>query len=340
MTEEKKIQIGGQAVIEGVMMRGPEQIATAVRRKDGSIDIQVKAFLTRTKTHPFYSKPIVRGFVSLIEMMNIGFKSLNYSAGRSELDDESEDAPQEPNEQSEPKKKPKKESKFGEILTFAIAFILAFLLFGYVPYLLADLINIRDKDVIFNLFAGSIRIVFFVLYVYLISLMKDIKRVFEYHGAEHKVVFAHEKKEALTVENVKPYTTIHPRCGTSFMFFVLLVSILVFTILDTIVSIIWQTPGPLIRLLYHLPFIPVISGISYEFLKLSEKHLDRFWVKIFTKPGMALQKITTQEPDESQIETAIISLKAALKDDFSEIETQLVITDGTWQSDFCNIRKL
>jgi len=347
MSEEKKIQIGGQAVLEGVMMRGPEQIATAVRRKDDSIDVQVKGFVTRTKTHPFYSMPIIRGFVSLIEMMNIGFKSLNYSATRLELDVDEVDTKPELYERSEPGKKPKKDSKLdvffnslGMFFTYAFAFLLAFALFGYVPYLLADFLNIRDHDILFNLFAGSIRIVFFVLYVYLISFMKDIRRVFEYHGAEHKVVHAHEKAEDLNVQNVKPHTTIHPRCGTSFIFLVLLISILVFTVLDTIVSIMWKTPGPLVRLCYHLPFVPVIAGISYEFLKHSEKHLNHFWVKIFTKPGMALQKVTTQEPDESQIETAIISLRAALKDDFREIENQWMIEDGEWQSDYCKIRKI
>ncbi len=305
--KDKKIQVGGQAVIEGVMMRGSEFISTAIRRKDGSIDIFKKKFVSVTKNHPFYSKPIIRGFVSLIEMLKIGFESLTFSANRYELDEvKTDDKPIN-----------KRKEKFSEYLTLAVSLVLAFLLFGYLPYLTASLIGLGEQNFLFNLFAGSIRIIFFILYVYLISLMKDVKRVFEYHGAEHKAVFAHENKKDLNIENVKPYTTIHPRCGTSFMFFVLLVAILVFSIIDTIVAYYWFTPKPLVRLLYHFPFLPVISGLSYELLKLSDKKINHPLVKFFTVPGMALQKITTQPPDDSQIEIAIIALKSAINEDLS-----------------------
>jgi uncharacterized protein YqhQ len=335
---EKKIQIGGQAVIEGVMMRGQEQIATAIRRADGSIDVQVKPFITRTRTHPIYSKPIIRGFVSLLEMLNIGIISLNFSASKFEIDEET------PVDDSDKKVKSKQRQRLEEFATYGVAFLLAFLLFGYVPYKLAELVQLGKQHIFFNLFAGSIRIVFFVLYVYLISLMKDIRRVFEYHGAEHKVVSAHEKKVKLTVENVKPFTTIHPRCGTSFMFLVLLIAIVLFSIIDTAVSI-WfapicelcntafqycmceeacgcpkQFPSAIMRLLYHLPFLPLIAGISYEFLKLSDKNINHIAFRVFTKPGMALQRITTREPDDSQIETAIISLRYALLIDEDKTE--------------------
>jgi len=308
LMKEKKIQVGGQAVIEGVMMRGPEHIATAVRRKDGTIDVLKKKFITVTKSHFLYKRPIIRGFVSLIEMLKIGFESLTFSANRYELDYE------------ETKDKPKntKKEKFSEYLTIIFSLLLAFVLFGYLPYLVASLIGLGEQNFIFNLFAGSIRIIFFVLYVYIISLMKDVKRVFEYHGAEHKTVFAYEDKKDLVVDNVRPFTTIHPRCGTSFMFFVLLVAILVFSVIDTIVSYYWFTPKPLIRLLYHIPFLPIISGLSYEILKLSDKKINHPLVKIFTIPGMALQKITTQAPDDEQLEIAIIALKAAMDDDLSQ----------------------
>jgi len=324
---EKKIQVGGQAVIEGVMMRGPAHIATAVRRADSSIVVRVSPFVTVTKSHPFYSLPIIRGFVSLIEMMTIGFKSLNFSAGQYELDTDTE----------APKETSKAKQKFGEFMSYAVALVLAFLLFGYVPYLLSSLLGLSKQNILFNLFAGSIRIIFFVLYVYLISLMKDIRRVFEYHGAEHKTVSAYENKQQLTVNNVQPFSTIHPRCGTSFMFFVLLVAILVFSVIDTIVAYYWFIPNALQRLLYHLLFLPLISGISYEFLKLSEKNLNNPLVKIFTIPGMSLQKVTTQAPDPQQLEVAITSLQAALNEDISVLPYPATVVDGEWLSDYCRI---
>jgi len=211
-----------------------------------------------------------------------------------------------------------KKMKEAGVIIFAMA--LAFAFFGFLPNRLAEWADIQDNDILFNLYGGVIRIIFFVLYVYLISLMKDIKRVFEYHGAEHKAVTAHENKEDLSVENVKKFTRIHQRCGTSFMFLVLLISIIICSILDTFVAIIWVRQSWLIRTLYQLPFLPLIAGIGYEIIKMSDRNANNILVKLFTTPGMALQKITTQEPDDEQIEIAIISLKAALNDDLSEYE--------------------
>lgn len=310
--EKKTIQVGGQAVIEGVMMRGPEYCATAVRRKNGDIEILKQAFVSKTKTNAFYKLAIVRGFVSLIEMMIIGIGTLNFSASRYELDYEEED-----------KTETKKDSnsfmtKLGEFATIGFSLVLAFALFGYLPYQIANWIHLDKANFMFNLFAGCIRIVFFVLYIYIISRLKDIHRVFEYHGAEHKSVHAYDHESVLNVMNSKKYTTIHPRCGTSFMFFVLLISILVFSVVDTIVSHYLGTPIIFVRLGYHLLLLPLISGISFEVLKMSEKKLNHPLVKMLTVPGMALQKITTQEPDESQLEVAIIALKAALELDLSE----------------------
>ena len=315
---EKKIQIGGQAVIEGVMMRGPEHIATAIRRIDGSIEVQKKPFVSLTKNHPIYKLPIIRGFVSLIEMLKIGIQTLNYSANVWEEDAkkadentrsfEANDGAASENQKSNSLKK-----KMEEVLTIGIALALAILMFGIVPYWLSSLLNLDKQNLLFNLFAGSVRIVFFVVYVYSISFMKDIKRVFEYHGAEHKVVTAYENKAPLNVESVKQFSTIHPRCGTSFMFIVLLIAILLFSLIDTFV--VWKldfTPNAIQRFLYHLPFIPLISGISYEFLKISERKAKNCFIKLFIKPGMALQKITTQPPDDSQLEVAIVALKEAV----------------------------
>jgi uncharacterized protein YqhQ len=199
---------------------------------------------------------------------------------------------------------------------------LAFLLFGLLPYKISDWMNLSKKDFFFNLFAGVIRIVFFIIYIWSISLLKDIKRIFRYHGAEHKNVNAYEHETPLKIEDIQKWTTIHPRCGTSFIFFVLLISILVFSIVDTLVSVfIIGGPVPMfIRLGYHLLMIPFISGISYEVLRFSGKNLKHPLVKLMTVPGMALQKITTQPPDDQMVETALIAMKAALDMDVSEHE--------------------
>jgi uncharacterized protein YqhQ len=313
MEEKKQINVGGQAVIEGVMMRGPQHLATAVRRKDGSIEVWKRPFESVTTKVKFYGYPIIRGFVSLIEMMKIGLQTLTFSAKRFELDLEEE-------EKSKPKSE--KREKAEEYLTFIVAFGLAFLLFGLLPYKISDWMNLSKKDFFFNLFAGVIRIVFFIIYIWSISLLKDIKRIFRYHGAEHKNVNAYEHETPLKVAEIQKWTTIHPRCGTSFIFFVLLISILVFSIVDTLVSVfIIGGPVPMfIRLGYHLLMIPFISGISYEVLRFSGKNLKHPLVKLMTVPGMALQKITTQPPDDQMVETALIAMKAALDMDVSEHE--------------------
>ncbi len=313
MEEKKQIYVGGQAVIEGVMMRGPEHLATAIRRKDGSIEVWKKPFVTVTSKVKFYGLPIIRGFVSLIEMMIIGLETLSFSAKRFELD-LTED------EKSKPKSA--RREKAEEYITFIVAFGLAFLLFGLLPYKISDWLNLSKKDFYFNLFAGAVRIIFFVLYVFLIGKLKDINRIFRYHGAEHKNVNAYEHETPLQVSEIQKWTTLHPRCGTSFIFFVLLVAILVFSIIDTIVSaFILHKPVPVfIRLGYHILLLPLISGISYEVLRFSGRNLKHPLVKIMTVPGMALQRITTQPPDNQMVETALIAMKASLDMDVSEYE--------------------
>ena len=320
MTEKKQIAVGGQAVIEGVMMRGPEALATAVRRKDGSIELKRQEFTSITQKVKIFGIPIIRGFVSLIEMMIIGIQTLTFSASRWELDLEEDE-----------KAKPAKEKsqawqKTQEIFSYAIAFGLAFLLFGLLPYKLSDMMHLSKQDLYFNLFAGALRIVFFVIYIWAISLMKDVHRVFQYHGAEHKNVNAYEKGVELTVENIQMQSTIHPRCGTSFMFFVLLVAILVFSITDTLVSVfILKAPVPMfLRLGYHMLLLPIVSGISYEVLKFSGRNINHPLVKFMTVPGMALQKITTQAPDDSMVETALVAMKAALDIDYSTHNVKLI----------------
>ena len=297
-------------------MRGPEHIATAIRRLDKSIEVCKEPFISITKKNKFYGYPIIRGFVSLIEMMIIGFKSLDFSAKAYEKDYAEETVA----EKSGTRK------KLEDFLAISISVVLAFALFGYLPYQLASWIQLSKQNVFFNLFAGLIRIVFFVVYVWLISRIKDIHRVFEYHGAEHKTIHAYEKENSTDIKVITGYTTLHPRCGTSFIFLVLLISILVFSIVDTIVTISIGYPIIIVRLAYHLFLLPLVSGISYEVLKLSEKKINHPLVKLFTVPGMSLQYITTQQPNEEQIEVAVIAMKAALDMDLSEHDNVSIIT--------------
>jgi uncharacterized protein YqhQ len=308
MTEKKEIQVGGQAVIEGVMMRGPNYLATAIRRKDNTIEVKKEPFESITKRSKFLGLPIVRGFVSLVEMMIIGIRTLNFSASRYELDLEEDDK----------KEKSKTREKVEEVFSYIFAFGLAFLLFAFLPYQIAEWLNLAKDNIYFNLFAGLIRIFFFVIYVWVISLMKDVKRVFEYHGAEHKSVFAYENNSDLSIESVQNFKTFHPRCGTSFIFFVLLISILIFSIVDTFVAKYFGTPSVLVRLGYHFLMLPLISGISYEVLKLSGKNMNHPFVKIMTAPGLALQRITTQPPSNEQVEIALVAMRCALEMDMDE----------------------
>lgn len=311
MPEKKEIAIGGQAVIEGVMMRGPEQLATAIRRADGHIEVLREPFVSITKKNRFLGLPFVRGFVSLIEMMIIGYRTLSFSATRWELD----------NQDPKAKVKSDRRKKNEEFMSFVFALGLAFLVFGLFPYRLAAWMHMdkQSDPLYFNLVVGCTRVVMFVAYVWLIGLMKDVHRLFEYHGGEHCSVHAYENDAPLTPESACSFTTIHPRCGTSFMFFVLLIAILVFTIVDFLVALyLGKMPHWGIRFAYHLLLIPVISGLSYEILKLSGKYPRNVLVRALAFPGMALQHLTTQRPDESQAEVAIVAMKAALDMDLSE----------------------
>jgi len=304
MKNKPEIAVGGQAVIEGVMMRGPQHIATALRKKDGHIILKKEEFVSKTKTNKFFGLPLIRGFVSLIEMLSIGIKTLNFSAEEA-IKDEEADKPG--------KKKNVFLDKLYTAFSYIFAFGLAFFLFVFLPYRIAYWIDIEKTSILFNLFAGGIRIIFFVVYVYLISLLKDVHRLFQYHGAEHKSVFAYEGNPEFTLDDTKKYRTFHPRCGTSFMLLVLVIAILVFSIFDTILALILGYAIPLgIRIVLHLLLLPFVSGISYEILRFSGKNINHWLVRAFSAPGLALQRITTQEPDEQQLEVAICALHAAL----------------------------
>ncbi|MGL5965253.1 MAG: DUF1385 domain-containing protein [Fusobacteriaceae bacterium] len=287
-----RINVGGQAVIEGVMMRGPSCLATAVRKKTG--EIVYKKTEISNKKNRLLKIPMLRGGVMLFDSLVLGVKELTFSANHSE------DSQEEQLNERE------------AILTALFSIGLGILLFVVLPSLLSNII-FSENRVYSNLMEGGLRLVFFLLYIWLISFSKDIKRVFQYHGAEHKAIYNYEGGEELTIENSQKYTTLHPRCGTSFLLIVMLTSILFFAGLDFILPVpSTLTQKLLMRVGLRILFMPLIAGISYEVQRYSSRHLDNPLVKLLASPGLSLQKITTQEPDDTQVEVAIVALKAAI----------------------------
>ncbi|MBC7196162.1 MAG: DUF1385 domain-containing protein [Deferribacterales bacterium] len=286
----KCVDIGGQAVIEGVMMRAPESLVIAVRREDKKI--VVKKDKIKIDNNKLFKKPFLRGLIGLYNALILGVKALNFSAYHA---------------MGEGCEKVTKKEIF---VAMVMGLGLGALLFVFLPLFLTEMLKhivpaVKDSFLVFNAVDGAIRVIFFIAYIYLISFMKDIKRVFEYHGAEHKAIFTYESGLPLTVENARGMSRLHPRCGTSFLLIVMIVSIFVF-------SLIPKDSHFLIKLSSRLILLPVIAGISYEVLKLSSKYKDNFIVNMLIKPGLWLQKITTREPDDSQLEVALISIKEAL----------------------------
>ena len=294
------IMVGGQAVIEGVMMRVPGAYATAVRDPEGIVHVQKEEFYSITEKSSFWSKPIFRGMASLYEAMKMGMKTLNYSADIA-LPDENE------------------QSKISEFLSTIFAIALAISLFMIAPmWITTNLMDIEKEALWFNLTSGGFRILFFIIYLFLISLLKDVRRLFQYHGAEHRVVYNFESGKDVNVKNAQSFPTQHPRCGTSFLFIVLLTAILVFAIVDTILMYYLGTISLPIRLLFHIPMIPLVSGIGYELIKISAK--SDFILFYFLKiPGLWLQKITTRSPDEEMVEVSITALKEAFGDKYNQM---------------------
>lgn len=293
----RKCQVGGQAVLEGVMMRGSKGIATAVRTPSGDIEVSFKKTIPYTKKNKILGLPFIRGFITLIESLVVGFKSLNYSA--SFFDD------------SEPSKFEKwLNNKFGEkynnlimILTLMISFLFAIILFVAIPTLIAFFLKrINIPNWTLSFIEGIISISMLLGYMYLIGKLEDIERVFKYHGAEHKTIFCYENEEELTVENVRKYSRFHPRCGTNFLFLVAILSIFIFSFTK------WDSLSH--RVFIRVAMLPLISGITYELIKWLGKS-QRNFAKIIASPGLKLQKLTTREPDDLQIEVAIASLRRA-----------------------------
>ena len=320
--EEKELHItsiGGQAVMEGVMMRGPYKTVVAVRKPDGDIEKKIEDNGTK-KRNAFLRLTIVRGCVSFIDSLVIGMKALMYSASFVDLEEE--------DEEDESKFDKWLEEKLGDKLKDVVIYFSVFIsiifsvgLFMLLPAFITKGVEALGDKIAFikpitethaftSLFEGIIRMAIFLGYMALVSQMKDIKRVFEYHGAEHKTIACYEAGDELTVENVKKYTRFHPRCGTSFLLFVMIISILIFALLprfDEFSGIV----STLLRLVTRLALMPVVAGLSYEVIKWAGRSKSKA-VCALSKPGLWLQKLTTREPDETQIEVAIESIKPCI----------------------------
>ncbi len=297
--------VGGQAVIEGVMMRSPNSLTIAVRKPNGTVKVKKEKYRTLTQRYKWLNMPILRGVINLFEMMVVGTKAINFSANESLEDD-----PEEGTEIKEPGKL----GKAAEYLMFAISMVIALalsiFLFKFLPLWVTGYIEksseyIQNNYIVFNLIDGILKMLIFLSYIFILSLIPSFRRVFEYHGAEHKSIFNYEKKIELTVENAKKQSRFHPRCGTSFVLIVFMVSILVYTFVP-------RQEIFLNNLLLRIALLPLIAGLAYEYLKLSAKHVDKAFVKMLVAPGLWFQRLTTKDPDDKQLEIGIKSLSEAL----------------------------
>ncbi len=291
----QRFSYGGQAVIEGVMMRGRHSLAIAVRRSDGVV-LHEENLTPWAQRYPILGWPLIRGSVALIEAMVMGVRSLSFSASQFAEEEEAELTTKE------------------MVLTIGFAFLLTVGLFIALPAYVVRLVQAGIKsNVLLNIVEGLIKIGFFLLYVIGISFMQDIRRVFEYHGAEHKTINCYEAGEPLNVENVAKYTTVHGRCGTNFMLIVFFTSVFVFSF--------FGRPPFVQRVLLHLALLPLVAGLSYELIRLAGRPNPPLWVEVLAAPGLLLQKLTTREPDSHQIEVAIQALETVLRKDESLMPT-------------------
>ncbi len=296
--------VGGQAVIEGVMMRVPGAYSTAVRDPEGKIQLDRREFQSLTDKSKIWKKPVLRGMIALFEAMRIGFGTLQWSADIALPEEE----------------KGKEPGKLGNFLSILFALVLALLLFMVGPmWITTKLLDIEKEALAFNLVSGLFRITFFVIYLVVISMLKDVRRLFQYHGAEHRVVYNFESGDQVTVDKAQSFPTQHPRCGTSFLFIVLLSAILIFALIDTIVIGLIGTISLGIRLLVHLPLIPLVMGLSYEVIKLSAKKGHSRFVRALRAPGLWLQNITTRSPEDEMVEVAITALESAFGENYDEM---------------------
>jgi len=289
---EDRIRVGGQAVIEGVMMRSPNSMAIAVRKPNGEIVVKRERldFFSEKK---FFSKlPLIRGVINLLSALILGMKALNFSANQS-LGEE------------------KEVSSWTMGLTFTFALCFGIFLFFLIPLFLTKWLRfaipmVSTSGILFNLVDGIIRLMIFLAYLWAISFFKEIRRIFQYHGAEHKSIFAFEAGEALMADRVKGFSYLHPRCGTSFLLIVMVVSILVFALIPHHLSFGYKVASRVV-------FIPLIAGLAYEIIRFADQKRERRSMQIFIKPGLWLQRMTTREPSEDQIEVALRALQEVLE---------------------------
>ena len=300
---QSSILVGGQAVIEGVMMRVPGAYATAVRDNSGTIHLQRKVFISIADKYPMLKIPFIRGIVGLFESLKIGYSTLQWSADIIESEESGDNKP----------------NQFIDAIMTLLSIALAIGLFFAAPMGLTSwLFNYDQNAFVYNLLSGMFRVIFFILYLILISLMKDVRRLFQYHGAEHKTVYNFESGKDLKISNAQQFPTQHPRCGTSFMFIIMIVAILSFSILDSIIMIYINDLKVWMRILFHIPFIPVVSGMGYELLKLTAKYRNNIVFKLLALPGLWLQNITTKQPDNDQVEVALKALIEAFGPDIKK----------------------
>jgi uncharacterized protein YqhQ len=301
--------IGGQAVIEGVMMRRQSICSVAVRKPSGQVVVRRDRWRTLTDRFPWLKWPLIRGPVFLVEAVVNGMRALSYSANQA-LEDEEKDE--------------KGLSTWAMALTMFLAVGLAVGLFIVLPHVLTVILGkvaghgLSVKSAWFHLVDGVIKVVFFVAYIWIISLMRDIRRVFMYHGAEHKCVHAQEAGQELTVDNIRPFSCLHPRCGTAFILFVLLISLFLFSAVFPLLPKPFANEGVwahgfyiIIKIILMIP----ISGLAYELIRLSGKHLDNPLIKAIVYPGLLMQRLTTREPTDEMIEVAVVALQSTLEDD-------------------------
>jgi uncharacterized protein YqhQ len=325
--------IGGQAVIEGVMMRSPHAFVIAVRKKNGDIRIRRDQWFGLGHKYPLLRKPFIRGILVLIETMANGIVSLNYSAHIAMEEEATADESYQAKDSGD-------QINFATFLSILVSFLLGAFLFVFVPHGITAWYESYTgagwglNSFKFHTMDGVIKSIIFVFYIFLIGLLPDIKRVFQYHGAEHKSISAFESGEDLTVENAKKYSTFHPRCGTTFIFFLLFISIIFFALIFTVIPIGKDLPF-ILKHLYAILFkvfltVP-IAALSFEIIKSLGKHMDTWWGVLFSYPGKFLQKLTTREPDDEQLEVAIASIKTVLlleeKYELRETKTKVITRD-------------
>ena len=309
-TSPKRVDIGGQAVLEGVMMKAPDSIAIAVRKPDGSICVRCDPYVSPAKKHKWMGWPIVRGAVNMVNMLVMGMNTLDASSRMLGVEEE------------EPTKFEKWLSKtFGKSIdkiVMGVAIVMAVFLsvglFMVIPSIIATLINKAVKSLlVVNLCAGVVRIAILITYIWACGKIPDMRRSFEYHGAEHKTVYCHEAGLELTPQNAKQFSTLHPRCGTSFLLITMIIALLAGAVVDQLLHVIFGVERLtfLARLARSIIILPLIAGISYETLK-GLAHSNNKLVRALRWPGLMLQHLTTREPDEKQLEVAIASMKAAL----------------------------